>query len=186
MKQQKSDTALLVMDMQEVLLGSLPGSDQLILNISKAIHHAREAGIPVIYVVVAFRAGFPEIYPEHKTFGQLPSRMPGVNTEMMMKIAPAIAPADGEVVVVKKRFSSFTGSDLEVILRSNGIRHLVLSGVVTSGVVLATFTEAADKDYGLTVLADGCMDRDANVHQMLIDKVFTRVADITTCEDWSR
>lgn len=186
MTQQKSDTALLVMDMQEMLLGSLSGSDQLVPNISKAIEHAREAGIPVIYVVVAFREGFPEIHPDHKSFGQLPSRMAGITTENMMKIAPALAPADGEVVVVKKRFSAFTGSDLEVVLRSKGIRHLVLSGVVTSGVVLATLVEAADKDYRLTVLADGCMDRDESVHQMLLDKVFARVADITTCEDWSK
>lgn len=185
MVQQKSDTALLVMDMQEVLLGSLPGSEELIQRVAKAIQHARQTGIPVIYVVVAFREGFPEIHPEHKSFSQLPARMPGMTPEKMMKIAPGLAPAEGEVVVVKKRFSAFTGSDLEVVLRSGGIRHLVLSGIVTSGVVLSTFTEAADKDYRLTVLSDGCKDRDDNVHQVLIDSVFTRVADITTCEAWS-
>ncbi len=186
MKPQHSDSALLVMDMQEMLLSNLPGSEPLVANISAAIAHARSNGIPVIYVVVAFRAGFPEVHPEHKSFSQLPLRMSGISTETMMQIVPALAPADGEVTVVKKRFSAFTGSDLEVVLRSKGIRRLVLTGIVTSGVVLSTLTEAADKDYQITVLEDGCMDREPAVHQVLIEKVFSRVADITTCEGWCR
>jgi nicotinamidase-related amidase len=186
MVQQKTDTALLVMDMQEVLINSLPGSEQLVSNVAKAIKHARETGIPVIYGVVAFREGFPEVSPEHKAFSQIKTRMQGSSPEAMMKIVPALAPEDNEVVVVKKRYSTFTGSDLEVILRSQGIRHLVLSGVITSGVVLATLLEAADKDYRITVLSDGCKDRDDNVHQVLMDSVFARLATITACEDWSR
>lgn len=185
MTHQKTNTALLVMDMQEMLLGTLSDSGQLIPNVAKAIAHARASNIPVIYVVVAFRPGYPEIHPEHKSFSQLPLRMPEANLEFMMKIAPALAPADGEVVVVKKRFSAFTGSDLEVILRSKGIGHLTLTGIATSGVVLSTLLEAADKDYQLTVLEDGCLDRDAALHQVLVEKVFTRVADIKTCESWS-
>lgn len=183
---QKSDTALLVMDMQEALLAGVPGSDQLFSPIAAAIKHARETGIPVIYCVVAFRKGFPEIHPDHKTFRTLPSRLQDIAIENIMKIVPALAPADNEVVVVKKRYSGFTGSDLEVVLRSNGIRHLVLTGVVTSGVVLSTLMEAADKDYRLTVLSDGCMDRDQEVHQLLVERVFSRMADISTCEEWAK
>ncbi|MBC9933141.1 cysteine hydrolase family protein [Chitinophaga qingshengii] len=183
---QKSDTALLVMDMQEALLAGLPGSDQLFPQIAAAIKHARETGIPVIYCVAAFRKGYPEIHPDHKSFRTLPSRLPDAVIEQMMKIVPPLAPANEEVVVVKKRYSAFTGSDLEVVLRSNGIRHLVLAGVITSGVVLSTLTEAADKDYRLTVLSDGCMDRDQEVHQILVERVFPKVADVCTCEEWTK
>ncbi|WP_202948029.1 cysteine hydrolase family protein [Chryseobacterium populi] len=45
-------------------------------------------------------------------------------------------------------------------MRGLNIEHLVLSGVSTSGVVLSTLREAADKDFKLTVLADCCADRD--------------------------
>ena len=183
---QKSDTTLLVMDMQEALLGSLPGSDELIPRIAKAIEYARNSGIPVIYVAVGFRDGFPEISPAHKSFSTFPSRMPGYNMAKMTKIAAALAPAENEPLVIKKRYSAFTGSDLEVILRSNSIRHLVLTGVITSGVVLSTFMEAADKDYRLTVLSDACIDRDAALHQMLVDKLFPRLGDVRTCEEWAQ
>jgi nicotinamidase-related amidase len=186
MIQQKTNTALLVMDMQERLLSSLVGSDQMIPKVSKAIDHARKNGIPVIYVVVGFRQGFPEISPENKSFSQLPTRMAGVDVSAFMKIAPGLEPKAQDITVIKKRFSAFAGSDLEIVLRSKGIRHLVLCGVVTSGVVLSTYTEAADKDYQLTILSDGCMDRDAQVHELLVGKVFPRSAAVVSCEEWCR
>src|ERR1044071_743246 len=42
----------------------------------------------------------------------------------------------------------------------------------TSGVVLSTLREAADRDFGLTVLADACLDNDPEVHRVLTEKVF--------------
>lgn len=76
------------------------------------------------------------------------------------------------------------GSDLEVVLRANSIQHLVLTGIATSGVVLSTLREAADKDYRLTVLSDCCADPDAEVHLMLTTKVFPRQADVLTHTQW--
>ena len=70
------------------------------------------------------------------------------------------------------------------MLRSSDIDHLVLAGIATSGVVLSTLREAADRDYRLTVLADACLDRDAEVHRLLIEKVFPRQADVMTVADW--
>jgi nicotinamidase-related amidase len=88
-------------------------------------------------------------------------------------------------VVVKKRVSAFTGSDLEVLLRSAGVDHLVLAGIATSGVVLSTVREAADRDYRLTVLADACADNDPEVHRVLVEKVFPRQAEVTVVADWA-
>jgi len=86
--------------------------------------------------------------------------------------------------VVKKRVSAFSGSDLEVLLRSLDITHLVLTGIATSGVVLSTLREAADKDYRLTVRADGCLDADEEVHRVLIGKLFPRQADVVSVDEW--
>ena len=103
-----------------------------------------------------------------------------------MQVHPALAPADEEVVVVKRRVSAFTGSDLEVILRAYGIQHLVLAGLSTSGVVLSTLREAADKDYRVTVLSDCCADRDEEVHRVLTTKVFLMQADVVGVEEWGK
>jgi isochorismate hydrolase len=81
--------------------------------------------------------------------------------------------------------SAFTGSDLEVVLRAGGIDSLVLAGIATSGVVLSTLRQAADLDYRLTVLADGCLDADPEVHRVLLEKVFPRQADVVRIADWT-
>ena len=90
------------------------------------------------------------------------------------------------MTVVKRRVSAFTGSDLEVILRAMGIQHMVLAGIATSGVVLSTLTEASDKDYRLTVLADCCADGDEEVHRVLTTRVFPRRADVMTLAEWNK
>ena len=51
--------------------------------------------------------------------------------------------------------------------------------------VLSTLREAADQDYELTVLADGCLDNDPEVHRVLTEKVFPMQAAVTTVEEWA-
>jgi nicotinamidase-related amidase len=86
--------------------------------------------------------------------------------------------------VTRTRLGGFASSDLDVILRSGEIDGLVLTGIATSGAVLSTVRQAADLDFRLTVLADGCLDADAEVHRVLTEKVFPVQADVVTVEDW--
>ena len=102
-----------------------------------------------------------------------------------MEIHPAIAPQPTDIVVTKRRVSAFSGSDLEVVLRAQDISHLVLCGIATSGVVLSTLREAADKDYQLTVLADCCVDSDEEVQRVLLSKVFPQQAEVVQAEAWA-
>jgi len=178
------NTALLVMDMQTAILGMLPTAENLVANIEKAISKARANAIPVIYVVVGFRAGAPEVSLNNKGFAGAKERFGKINTEAFMTVAADIAPRDGDVTIVKRRVSAFTGSDLEVILRAQGIQHLVLTGIATSGVVLSTTREAADKDYRITILADCCADADEEVHRVLTTKIFPRQADVISLQEW--
>jgi len=64
------------------------------------------------------------------------------------------------------------------------IQHLILTGIATSGVVLATLIEAADKDYRLTVLSDGCADNDEEVHLILTTNIFTKRGNVLTVDEW--
>ncbi|OKS85004.1 cysteine hydrolase family protein [Mucilaginibacter polytrichastri] len=179
-------TALLVMDMQAGVLAMLPNATDFIDHVAKAIAIARGNKIPVIYVVVGFRESMLEISPNNKSFAGTKERSAGKIMGDFTKVHPAVAPQGDEATVTKRRFSAFTGSDLEVILRSQGIQHLVLTGIATSGVVLSTLREAADKDYRLTVLTDCCADSDDEVHRVLTTKVFPRQADVITLEEWGR
>lgn len=172
-------TALLVMDVQPGILERLPDPKIYQQELTKTIDIARLASVPVIFVVVGFRPGFPEVGPNNKSFSAIAS-----GNFKMIEPAPAIKPETDEPVVIKRRISAFSGSDLEVILRAKNIDHLVLTGIATSGVVLSTLRQAADMDYKLTVIEDLCADFDEQVHKVLVEKVFPRQADVVTSAKW--
>lgn len=177
--------ALLVMDVQEGVVSRFAPAGDFLQRISTAITAARTASIPVMYVKVAFRQGYPEISPKNKSFSAIKQQQGSWQTAMTAtEIHPAIAPQPTDIVVTKRRVSAFSGSDLEVVLRAQGISHLVLCGIATSGVVLSTLREAADKDYQLTVLSDCCVDSDEEVQQVLLAKVFPRQAEVVSVEAW--
>lgn len=184
MEQNTQNTALLVMDMQQGIVAMLPDASSVIAHVAKAIESARDKKIPVIYVVVGFRKGTPEVSRNNKGFSASKERFANVNMEDFMSVHQDLAPQEGDLTVIKRRVSAFTGSDLEVILRALGIQHVVLTGVSTSGVVLSTTREAADKDYRITVLSDCCADSDEEAHRVLTTKVFPRQADVLSVEEW--
>ncbi len=176
--------ALLLMDLQNSILERIGAGESYLDKVVGVQERAEAAGVLVVLVRVAFRPGHPEISPNNKTFAAA-----AIRTGMGIG-DPAVEPherlmrGNGEVVVTKKRISAFAGSDLEVILRSRGVTELVLAGISTSGVVLSTVREAADRDYELTVLEDLCLDTDDEVHRVLTTKVFVRQADVIAAADW--
>ncbi|MEK6311563.1 MAG: cysteine hydrolase [Curtobacterium sp.] len=175
-------TALLVMDYQNGIVDRL-GTDSALHAAVAAVDAARASGIPVVFVRVAFRPGAPEIADRNRMFGAARARM-GDQLPEATDVHGAFRLTDDDLVVVKRRVSAFTGSDLEVLLRGLGATDLVLAGIATSGVVLSTLRQAADLDFGLTVLADACTDGDPEVHRVLTEKVFPRQADVVTAEQW--
>ncbi len=185
MKQQSNkNTALLVMDIQGATIKMLGENTPVISAVTKVIQSARAGNLPVIYVVVAFRKEYPEASSDNKSFWQIKNSDMKLDTEEGYTVHHSVSPQPNDIVIVKKRVSAFTGSDLEVVLRSLGIKHLVLTGIATSGVILSTLREAADKDYILTVLSDCCADRDEEVHRVLTTKVFPRQAEVLNSEEW--
>lgn len=180
-------TALLVMDVQQGVVARYGDHDGLMEHLVRATEAARSAGVPVIFVRVAFRPGHPEVSPRNRTFAALSSQAgPSFGEDAdATQIHPALGLRADEAVVLKKRVSAFSGSDLEVLLRAQGLTHLVLTGIATSGVVLSTIREAADRDYRLTVLHDACADADEEVHRVLTEKVFPRQAEVLSVAEWT-
>jgi nicotinamidase-related amidase len=180
-------SALLVMDFQIAIvdgpaLGATADKEVLLSRTARLIDAARRAQTKVIYVVVGFRAGYPEISPRNRTFGVLRESGRFAEGSPGNAVHPTVAPKPGDVVVTKHRVSAFAGTDLEMVLRASGIDTLVLCGIATSGVVLSTVRHATDADYRLVVVSDCCADADPEVHRLLVEKVFARPATVTTSE----
>lgn len=178
-------TALLIMDMQLGILSRLPQNSDLIAKVAEAIKCARKNNIMVIFVRLGFQKNMPEINPANKSFAPLKKNLSNATLDTFMQIHQDLGVEETDIIVNKKRVSAFSGSDLEMIIRSQDISSLVLAGIATSGIVLSTIREAFDKDYQLTVLSDGCLDSDEEVHRFLIEKLFPKQAEVLTIKDWS-
>ncbi|MYS88635.1 MULTISPECIES: cysteine hydrolase family protein [Streptomyces] len=178
-------SALLVMDVQRSIVDRFGNGGGYLARLREAVGAARAADLPLVYVVVGFRPGHPEISARNKTFGAAARSGAFTAEDPGNEIHPDVAPRPGDIVVTKRRVSAFAGSDLEMVLRAGEIDTLVLTGIATSGVVLSTLRQAADLDFGLTVLADGCLDADPEVHRVLTEKVFPRQADVLSVAEWA-
>lgn len=173
------------MDIQHHMVAALPDASVLLKNIKKAQETARAAGIPVIFVKLGFREGYPEVSAANANFSGLKASGLFSPSDALAEIHPDVAPLPGETVIDKKRYSAFSGNDLHMILTSKGVTELVLLGISTSGIVLSTVRQAFDLDYKLTVLSDCCADRHDDVHNILISKIFLPTATVQTVDDWA-
>jgi nicotinamidase-related amidase len=179
--------ALLLMDFQTGIVENFADDREALLARSASLlEAARLAGLKIIHVMVAFRAGHPEASARNKSFGAIRESGRFVEGTAGTEIHAALAPKPGDIVVSKRRVSAFSGSDLEIVLRAGGIETLVLAGIATSGVVLSTVRHAADADYRIVVVSDACADRDPEVHRVLLEKVFPRQATVATVAEVRR
>ncbi|UXN06112.1 cysteine hydrolase family protein [Bartonella sp. HY761] len=180
-------TALILMDFQKFILEnfiSLEQATHVTQNAAKLLQWARQAGVLVIHVNVSFRQGYPEINSRNVMFGDIKANKRVIPGGDEMKIYAPLAPQSDEPIVGKHRISAFSGSDFDMILRANNIEELVLAGVATSHVVLSTFNQAFDLDYGLTVIEDACTDGDLEMHDILIKKHFPRHAMVMSAQEF--
>jgi nicotinamidase-related amidase len=152
----------------------------------RAVEAARAADVPVMFVRVAFRPGYPEAAASNAAFSAVAEHAGDTMTEAhpATQVHIELDPRPGEPIILKRRVSAFAGSDLDVLLRAARADTLVLAGLSTSGVVLSTLRQAADLDYRITVLSDACGDNDEEVHRVLLEKVFPRQAVVTTTDEW--
>lgn len=177
--------ALLLMDLQAGILTRADADAGYLERIGRAVAAARRAALPVLWAVVRFRPGYPEVSARNLAFRSLGERGGMTEADAATALGAGLDVHGDDIVVVKRRVGAFSGSDLDVVLRAGGIDHLVLGGIATSGVVLSTVRLAADLDYRLTVLSDACLDSDPEVHRVLTEKVFPRQAAVTTVDAWA-
>ncbi|MEU6731230.1 cysteine hydrolase [Nonomuraea wenchangensis] len=172
-------TALLVLDYQEATLAALPDPAEPLSRVAGAVAELRAHGAAIAYVRVAFtEADWAAIPPANETFAFLGRQRLLHHADPATAVHHRLAPEPGDIVVRKTRVGALSTTDLDQRLRERGIATLVIAGVTTSGVVLSTVTDAADRDYRLYVLSDGVADPDPDVHRALMTGVFPRLAHV--------
>jgi nicotinamidase-related amidase len=180
----RQHTALLIMDYQNGIVPLTIGKHPDLLDkTASVLTAARQARLKIIYIVVSFREGYPEVSARNRSFAAIKGSDRMLENHPDTQIHPQVAPRPGEIVIAKQRVGAFSTTNLETILRAQHITTLVLCGIATSGVVLSTVRWAADMDYELVVVEDCCADGDEEVHRVLMQKVFPRQASVVTAQE---
>ena len=187
-------TALLLIDLQRDfcddrgVMGQL-GEDlqpmrEAARGAARLLQLARAAGMPVIHVRAEYGdidSSEASLLASNAVSGTSCCR-PGSEGAAFM---PEVAPLPGEWVVVKHRFSGFVDTRLDLLLRSNGIRSLVVGGVATQCCVESTVRDAALRDYHVAVARDACgaRGRMRHLHEASLETMGLYFAQIVTVDE---
>ncbi|AFV12021.1 isochorismatase hydrolase [Thermacetogenium phaeum DSM 12270] len=127
--------------------------------IARALEKARSHKIPVIYICDRHLPGDREfeMFPTHCVAGTWGG-----------EVCAELAPREGDVIIPKRRYSGFYGTDLDLALRELGAEDLVLVGVCTNICVLYTAADARMRNYKVSVLKDGVASFDEKAHEFAL------------------
>jgi nicotinamidase-related amidase len=196
-------SALLFIDMQrrhldlDVGYHTLPPSDapRVVERGGVAVRAARQAGLRVVHVGTWSRPSqWGSIEGRNPFFAwQTGKPIPGadfvrqsgkcVEGSVWAEFMPPVAPAAGEPVIVKKKYSGFFMTDLELVLRSLGVETLFVGGVNTNNCVLHTSFDAHARDFGVVVLEDACGSMNgAAYHSAALQQIQAAIGWTTTVD----
>lgn len=163
-----SRKALIVIDMLNDFIregGALDvgeGGRRIIPFIARELAKARAKMWAIIYVCDQHR-------PDDKEFEMFPVHC--LAGSEGAKVCAALTPQPGDIVIPKRRYSSFCGTDLDLILRELGVEELILLGVCTNICVLYTAADARMRNYQVTVLKEGIASFDEDAHHFALQEM---------------
>jgi nicotinamidase-related amidase len=152
-------TAMIVADMQNDFVAAgapmeTPAARAVVPKLAEALTICRDAGIRVIYTAHVHRRDGSDMGLFDDMHPPIASRAALVDGTAGVDIYPELAPAPGEHVIKKHRYSGFFGTDLDIILREWGITTVVISGTTTENCCHATARDAMFRNYGVVFLSD--------------------------------
>jgi nicotinamidase/pyrazinamidase len=164
----ESNTAFLVIDMLNDFIlpdGALTcgaAGQAIVPNVKRRLDEARAQGMRVFYICDRHRPDDVEfrIWPPHCVAGT-----PGA------EVVAELAPRQEDIIVPKRRYSGFFGTDLEMNLRELGIGRLMLTGVCTNICVLYTAADAKMRGFGVCVARDCVASFDAAAHEWALKEL---------------
>ncbi|MEV0986517.1 hydrolase [Streptomyces sp. NPDC049949] len=170
-------TALVLIDLQQGIL-ALPTTrpaEEILANAVALAGAFRAQKLPVVLVRVAWS-------PDG---GDLPTTdvdRPGPATAPPAAFSeiPAELAALGDVVVTKRHWGAFTGTELDLQLRRRGVHRIVLAGISTSVGVESTARTAWEHSYSLVFAEDATADMDPASHAHSFAKIFPRIGKVST------
>jgi nicotinamidase-related amidase len=188
-------TALLVMDFQNDLVDPegafAPQGSAAEVKEKRAIEStagvlatARNVGLTVVHVAVAWRSGHREANRSAPLFAGVGEADALVEGSWGAEFHRDLQPAEDELVITKRGVSALAGTELDRLLRLRDVNVLVLSGFATNFVVEGTARDAVDRGYTVIVLSDCCASFTDEMHRFALDAILPQLGRVTTSEEF--
>ena len=195
-------TAMIVVDMQNDFVA--PGAKLQALQatamvplLAKTLKFCRERGIRIIYTAHVHRSDGSDMGLYDDLYAPIADRSALVDGSPGVDIFKDLAPAPGEHIIKKHRYSAFFGTDLDIVLREWGITNVVITGTTTECCCHATARDAMFRNYKVVFLSDatgtydyvdvgqGAMSAD-EVHRATLVVLAGSTADVMTAADFMK
>jgi len=188
-------TALIVVDVQNDFCSpegrfAEGGQDVSMLQamVPKVLNFLQEARKAQVMIIFVQNTMLSKGRSDSPAWLHWKSKLSGVVPEYTMKgtwgwaFCDGIQPRDGEPIIEKHRPSAFVNTDLDLVLRSNNMESIVVTGCVTQSCVLATARHAAFQDYYVVIAKDCVASTSHDLHEAALKIMETRLDVVNSQE----
>jgi nicotinamidase-related amidase len=175
-------TALVVVDLQRgiVAMDTEPhAADDVVERSARLATALRAAGGFVVFVRVSFAAdGADALTTPTDTASPARERPAGWD-----ELVPELGREDADIVVTKRNWGAFHGTDLDVQLRRRGIDTVVVTGIATNMGVESTARAAHEHGYAVVIAEDASASMDADMHRFAVERIFPRLGRVRSTDE---
>nr|CAG8433383.1 1450_t:CDS:10 [Entrophospora candida] len=144
-------------------------------NLFNAVHTAKQKKkLHCISIGLSFRPNYPEVSPNNRYFENYKNSGRLVEGTKGAEFIDGLQPREHDIVIQRRRVDAFYNTDLQMILESLNIKHIILAGISTADVILSTSLSAADRDLCVTVVRECCFEGNDLVQNVLMDEIFPK------------
>ena len=174
-------TALLIVDMVKDFtdpqgLVFYPQNREILPGIRKVLDKCREKDVLVVFLQHCNRKG----KFDRKAASMRPNCIEGSGGETIDPMLPVEEEKD--YVIKKRRYSGFFGTDLDLVLRENGVKNVIIVGTKTNCCIRATITDAFYLDYDGYVVSDCVATNSETVNQVHLEDIDKYLGTVVTTE----
>ena len=173
-------TALVLIDLQNAIVGMNPvphSAAQVVENSKKLADAFRGQGAPVVYVRVDLNDFVKLPVDQPHNLGDKP--VPAAASE----ITPSAGFQAGDMLVTKRHWGAFAGTDLEQQLKSRGIDTVVLTGISTNAGVESTARQGTGLGFAFVLVEDACSSQNAEHHRFAFENIFPRLTRVCSTDE---
>jgi nicotinamidase-related amidase len=184
MKLNATKTALVLIDLQQGIVTrplAPRSASEVVQNAVRLATKFRALGAPVVLVRVTFqpdgkdRLNLPADSPMQFNASALPPNWADYVSD--------IGPQPGDILIVKRQWGAFYGTELDLQLRRRGVETIVLAGIATNFGVESTARDAYERGYAQVFVEDAMASLTAEAHEFVVKTIFPRIGHVRSTDD---